>query len=126
MAEHHQIAGSARGEPRPSDCVGARVRVPLDSAPTPAWSRVLGSHLTAGLTGHPAVGHLRLAELVQGADIVLDGVEAREAALLGPVLQQAIDAANRACEGDDARPRTNMPHADAQEVAQALRFSTGR
>jgi hypothetical protein len=121
MAEHHIITGPARGAPRAADCPGACVRVPLDAPPSPRWSRVLSARLVAGLTGHPAVGHLRLDGIVQGADIVLEGVEEREAPLLGPVLADAVDEANRASEhdGDVARP-LNMDWPKAEEVARAV------
>jgi hypothetical protein len=120
MPEHHEITGPVRGAPRQADCVGACVRVSLDTAPTPRWSQALTVHLASGLTGHPAVGHMRLDHLVQGADIVLEGVEGREAQLLGPVLRGAVEAANRAC-GEDPRPRRlNMELARAEEVASAV------
>jgi hypothetical protein len=79
------------------------------------------ARLTTGLNGHPAVGHLRLDGLVQGSDIVLQGVEPVEAALLGPVLRQAIAAANDVCAraADDLMPR-NMDPAQAQQVASVV------
>jgi hypothetical protein len=125
MAEHHEIAGPARGEPRSAGSVGARVRVPLESAPSAHWSSALTAHLATALTGHPAVGHLRLNSVVQGADVVLEGVETREAELLGPVLRRAIDAANHACAGLDeaaARP-VNMEVAQAEAIARAVSSS---
>jgi hypothetical protein len=125
MAEHHAITGPARGEPRSARHVGACVRLPLDAAPTPRWSQALSAHLHTGLLGHPAVGHLGLDRVVQGTDIVLDGVEVAEAALLGPVLRGAIDAANRACAGSDGdgEGARNMDRAQAEAVARAVRLS---
>jgi hypothetical protein len=122
MAEHHEITGPARGEPRVAECVGACVRLSLESPPTPRWAQALTSHLLTGLTGHPAVGHLRLNNVVQGAEIVLQGVEPPEAELLGPVLRSAIQAANRACAdgaGPAGRP-LNMDQAEADAVASTV------
>jgi hypothetical protein len=127
MAEHHEITGPARGEPRAARHVGACVRVPLDAAPSRRWSRALAAHLAVGLTGHPAVGHLCLDGVIQGADIVLDGVETAEAALLGPVLREAIAAANGACaKADGEVRRLNMDPAQAEEVARAVNAGTAR
>ena len=126
MTEHHEIVGPARGLPRDARTVGACVRIVLDAPPTPRWSEALAVHLAAGLTGHPAVGHLTLNNVVQGAEIVLDGVEREEAELLGPVLREAIEAANRACENvDDGTPsRPNMDPAEAENVARTVMSST--
>jgi hypothetical protein len=118
MTESHAIAGPARGECLPRDRVGACVRLPLDCPPTRRWSEALTAHLAVSLTGHPAVGHLRLDHLVQGADIVLEGVEPAEAEQLGPVLRDAMSAADRAC-GDDAQDgqQWNMEQQEADRVA---------
>jgi hypothetical protein len=125
-AERHEITGAAHGAPLAAGREGAVVRLQLDSPPSPRWSRAFCGHLATGLTGHPAVGDLRLNQAIQGADIVLDGVERREAELLGPVLAQAIEAANRACERYDERtppsplPPLNMEPPEAQAVADAV------
>ena len=119
MTETHAITGPARGECLPPDRVGARVRLPLDRAPTPRWSEVLTARLAASLTGHPAVGHLRLSHLVQGSEIVLEGVEPAEAEQLGPVLREAISAANAAC-GDGAREAADETHNMEQQEADRL------
>lgn len=120
MAEQHQITGRAQGEPLPKDRIGACVRVPLDSAPSPRWSRAFGAHLATALTGHPAVGYLKLNNLVQGSVVVLEGVEPAEAEVLGPAIRDAIAAANRACVGDaDPGPR-NMPQCEADRVARTV------
>ena len=118
MSETHHIAGQARGEPLPEGRVGARVRVPLSGAPSPRWSRALTAHLANELTGHAAVGHLHLDEVVQGSDLVLEGVEEREAPVLGDCLQRAVVAAN-ACmqEATDAPPPANMPVELAERIA---------
>ena len=122
MAEHHEITGDARGAARDAGCVGASVCIPLDAAPSKQWSHVLTVHLASELTGHPGVGHLRLKHVVQGSDIVLDGVEASEAELLGPALRRAIDAANRVCagDGDGAPERPNMPQEEADRLARSV------
>jgi hypothetical protein len=121
MSETHQIAGAPQGEPLAADRVGARVRVPLSGgAPSPRWSRALGAQLTNELSGHAAVGHLRLGELVQGTDLVLDGVEEREAPLLSHALQRAIDATNAACS-DETLPSANVSRPEAEAIARKLR-----
>ena len=124
MTESHTIAGPARGECLPPDRVGACVRLPLDGPPTPRWTEVFTARLATSLTGHPAVGHLRLKHVVQGAEIVLDGVEPAEADRLGPVLGEAIAAANRACARESepvglARP-ANMEQQEADRLARAV------
>lgn len=124
MGEHHQITGPARGEPLPADETGARVRVPLDAAPSPRWSQAFAGHLATGLTGHPAVGHLRLDGVVHGAEIVLSGVEAPEVELLGPVLRSAVDAANRSCREESSAP-PNMPRREAERLARGVTESIG-
>src|SRR5215211_8538025 len=118
MSETHHIAGKARGEPLSVGRVGARVRVPLSGTPSPRWSRALGAHLANELTGHAAVGHLHLDEVVQGSELVLEGVEEREAPALGECLHRAVAAAN-ACMHDagEPPPRPNMPQPEAQRIA---------
>jgi hypothetical protein len=105
MSETHHIAGNARGEP-------------LSGTPSPRWSRALGAHLANELTGHPAVGHLQLDEVVQGSELVLEGVEEREAPALGDCLLRAVEAAN-ACvpDGEEAAPPANMPRTEADRIA---------
>ena len=117
MSETHHIAGTARGEPLPEGRVGARVRVPLSGAPSPRWSRALSAQLANALSGHPAVGHLQLDHLVQGSDIVLEGVEEREAPALGPCLERAVEAANACVEADSEPSPTNMPREVAEKIA---------
>ena len=121
MGEHHEIAGPARGEPRSTGATGARVRVPLDAPPSPRWSHALTANLAQELAGDRCVGHLRLNEVVQGAEIVLEGVEPAAAEAVGPALRRGIDAANRACTGDDApAPALNMQPEAAQDVARTV------
>lgn len=120
MVEKHRVAGPPRGEPLPAGRVGARVRIPLSGTPSPRWSRVLTARLSTALVGHPAVGHLDLDGLVQGADIVLEGVETVEAGHIGPALTGAIEAANRDSEQGEQAAREaacNMEQAEADAIA---------
>jgi len=124
MTETHQISGAPRGEPLAADRVGARVRVSLSGgAPSPRWSRALGAQLTNELSGHAAVGHLRLGEIVQGTELVLEGVEEREAPDLGACLARAVAAAN-ACVADDPSQPANMPQARAETIAAKVNLPT--
>ncbi len=117
MSEQHAIVGAPRGEPLPEGRVGVCVRVPLSGCPSGRWSRDLSARLTTELVGHPAIGHLRLNDLVQGNEIVLEGVEEREAPLLSGPLRRAIDATNAAC-ADDPHPRPNRTQPEADAIAQ--------
>jgi hypothetical protein len=110
MSEEHSIAGSAKGEPLPAGRVGVRLRIPLSGSPSRRWSRDLSARLTTELTGHAAVGHLRLNEVVQGQEIVLEGVEAGEAPNIAGAVERAVDATNQAC--------ADRPHDDTHEHAQ--------
>ena len=121
----HQLERPVEGEPMPSGRVGARVVVPLSGTPSPRWSEVLTAHLAHDLTGHCAVGHLRISRLVQGRRLVLEGVEAREAPALGRCLRDAVDAANRACEHDDTACPTNMSADEAEAIASAVEAHFG-
>jgi hypothetical protein len=120
MSESHRISGPVHGEPLPAGRVGARVRVPLSGTPGRRWSRVLTAHLAHDLTGHCAVGHLHLNDVVQGRDLVFDGVEDREAAALGRCVREAVEAANHACAGDGPARPANMSAHDAQAIARRL------
>ncbi len=115
MAEEHTIAGPAKGEPLPQGRVGVRLRIPLSGGPSGRWSRDLSARLTAELTGHPSVGHLVLNEIVQGQEIVLDGVESEEADSLAGAVERAVDATNRACADapDNSVPLKAREEADA-------------
>ena len=42
------------------------------------------------LIGHVAVGHLRLNQIVQGDQIILEGVEANEAPALADALRRVV------------------------------------
>jgi hypothetical protein len=116
MTEDYRIISPARGEPRALGEVGVCVRVQLSGRPSRRWSRDMGARLTRELVGHPSAAHLRVNvdELVRGDEIVLDGVEDRDAAGLASALQRAVDGANRAAAQDaDRMPNVTQDEADA-------------
>jgi hypothetical protein len=121
MSEDYQIVSRARGEPLPEGCTGVRVRVQLSGCPSRRWSRDLAARLSRELVGHAAVGHLRLNvnDIVQADQIVLEGVEQREASVLGDALEQAIDAANRVSTGAPSPP-PNMTRKEADGIARTI------
>lgn len=89
--------------------------------PEPAWSRDLAAQLSRELVGHAAVGHLRLDvnDIVQADQIVLEGVEQREAPALGDALERAVDAANRASTAVP-NPPPNMAQKEADGIARTI------
>ena len=115
MPEHHEITGRVTGVPLPAGAVGASIRIALDSPPSPRWSQAFSARLTRALLGGPSVAHLRLDRAVQGADIVLDGIENRQAERLGDALRLAVEAANGVT--DDPAPAGNMEQSDADAIA---------
>ena len=121
MSEDHRIVNQPRGEPLPVGSVGVRVRVQLSGCPSRRWARDLCGYLTRELVGHSAVGHLRLNvnDIVQGNEIVLEGVEAKEAPSLGHALHRAIDAANHAGHVTP-RARPNVSRNEANEIAHTI------
>ena len=121
MSEHHEIVGQARGEPLAAGCVGVRVRVRLSSCPSRRWSQALAGRLATELAGHAAVGHLRINinEIVQGDQIVLEGVESSEATALAQPLQRAVDGANHAATGEPNRKR-NVTQREADAIAAQI------
>jgi hypothetical protein len=121
MSEHHQIVSDASGEPQAAGSVGARVRIRLSGCPSRRWSHALRSNLSKELVGHASVGHIRLDGIVQGDEIVLEGVEASEAPTLAGSLQRAVEATNQAEIREDNPPR-NMAQADADAVAHQITF----
>ena len=123
MGETHQLIGAVQGEPLAEGRVGARLRVPLTGTPGPHWSRAFGSHLAQELTGHRAVGHLQLNDVVQGRELVLDGVEPGEAPALGDCLSRAVEAANCACAADASAQRLNMSAGEAEAIAERVAVS---
>lgn len=121
MSEDYQIVSRARGEPLAEGCTGVRVRVELSGCPSQRWSRDFAARLSQELVGHAAVGHLRLNvnDIVQADQIVLEGVEQREAAALGDALERAVDAANRATAGAP-NPPPNMAQTEADGIARTI------
>jgi hypothetical protein len=121
MSEHHRIVGEARGEPL-GDRVAVRVLMRLSGCPSERWSRDLSARLANELVGHPAVGHLRLNNIVRGDQLVLEGVEPREMQTLAAALRRAIDATNHACPDDErsAGPADRAADAIAQEIAAGV------
>lgn len=127
MSEQHRIVGLASGEPLPAGRVGVRLRLPLSGNPSPRWSRNLSARLALELTGRPAVGHLRLNNIVHDAEIVLEGVEAEEAPHIAGALERAVDAANKdSASHPDAKQSVNAPQSQADSVAREVRASQQR
>ena len=120
MAEEHSIVGPARGEPLPVGQVGVRLRIPLSGAPSPRWSRDLSARMTAEFTGHSHVGHLVLNDVVQGHEIVLDGVEAGEADALADAVERAVEATNRACADAPDDSVALKPREEADAIARTV------
>jgi hypothetical protein len=122
MSEEHQIVGLASGEPLPEGRVGVCLRFPLSGSPSARWSRDLTARLGVELTGRAAVGHLRLNQLVQGREIVLEGVESDEAPHIAGAVERAVDAANDDCadnkHGDEDED-------DPQTTANTLAHEVG-
>jgi len=122
MTEQHRIVGRASGEALSDGRVGVRVRIPLSGCPSRRWSRDLSARLANELVGHSAVGHLRLNDIVQGDQIVLEGVEEREAPLLSNALARAMTATNADCATDrEAAPNVAQSRADAIASEIAVR-----
>jgi hypothetical protein len=119
MTEEHRIAGEPHGEPLPEGRVGVRVRVPLSGCPSPRWSRDFSARLANELVGHAAIGHLQLNGVVQGDQLVLDGVEDAEAPQLSVALRRAIELTNAACPSE--RPAAgNVPQSRADATAHRI------
>jgi hypothetical protein len=121
MSEDYRIITQPRAEPRSVGDVGVCVRIRLSGYPSRRWSRDLGARLTNELVGHSNIGHLRVNvnDIVQGDEIVLDGVEDREAPAIASALQRAVDGANHAAPGE-GDPRPNVPQQEADAVAEHL------
>jgi len=120
MIETHHMTGDACGEPLASGQVGARIRVPLTGTPSAEWSRAFTAHLVRHLTGRDHVGHLHLDHVVQGKDLVLEGVEGPEAAALGTCLDRAVEAANCACLDERPSEPGNMSRQEADAIAHQV------
>jgi len=121
MSEDYRIVSRARAEPRAEGCTGVRVRLELSGCPSQRWSRDFAARLSRELIGHAAVGHLRLNvnEIVQGNEIVLEGVEQHEAPALGEAVEQALDAANRASTGA-SNSSPNVAQKEADGIARTI------
>src|SRR3954454_2960361 len=114
MHEQHRIVGEAHAEPLPEGRVGVRVRIGLSGCPSRRWSVDLSARLVNELVGHRPVGHLRLNDIVQGDQLVLDGVEEAEAPLLSGALARALEATNADCQpGSSAGAQLSQRDADA-------------
>jgi hypothetical protein len=120
MAEEHSIVDSAKGEPLPAGRVGVRLRIPLSGSPSRRWSRDLSARLTTELTGHAAVGHLVLNDVVQGDEIVLDGVESAESPNIAGAVERAVDATNQACADEPDDTASENRQAEAEAVARTV------
>jgi hypothetical protein len=62
---------------------------------------------------------LSVNDLVQADQIVLEGVEAREASVLGGALERAVDGANRGSTAG-SNPPPNMTQYEADTIAHAI------
>jgi hypothetical protein len=120
MREHHETTGAICAAPLPAGETGASVRVQLDSPPSPRWSEAFSARLMRELVGCPSVAHLRLDHAVQGADVVLDGVEPEQADRLGAAVQVAMLAANGTGDDDGPGPPANMPQDEADAIARRV------
>jgi hypothetical protein len=113
MSEDYRIV-QVYGEPLPAGSVGVRVCVRLSGCPSRRWSRDLIARLGNELVGHAAVGHLRLNDIVQGDQMVLEGVEPSEAPALAGALRRAVDATNQTdTEGESSSANVAQEEADA-------------
>lgn len=127
MAERHVIAGPARGEPLPAGRVGVRARVPLSGTPSSAWANAFTAALTTRLTGHRGVSHMRLAHVVHGGELVLEGLEAEDATYIGSAVRAAVGAANAGRERAEGPPaELNTDQEEADRIAAALGLGDDR
>jgi hypothetical protein len=70
------------------------------------------------------VGHLQLNDIVQGQEIVLEGVESDEASTLAGAVERAVDAANDAADdvrADDDDPTRKSRQQEADHIAGEIR-----
>ena len=118
MSEDYRIV-EVSGEPLSAGSVGVRVRVQLSGCPSRRWSRDVSARLASELVGHAAVGHLRLNELVQGDQIVLEGVEESEAPALAAALERAVNATNQV-PAARAESTANIAQEQADAIAEQI------
>jgi hypothetical protein len=79
------------------------------------------------LTGHAAVGHLRLNEIIQGDEIVLEGVESGEASNIAAAVERAVYAANHDCaEGKDIDQSEHARQTEFSSITDEIRASQQR
>ena len=124
MSEEYRVI-EVRGEPLPAGRVGACVRARLTGCPSSRWARDLTSRLVNEILGHAAIGHLRLDQIVQGDQLVLEGVEAREASALARALNRALEETNRAFAAERmAAIEPNMPQEEADAIAEQIARDT--
>ncbi len=127
MSERHVIAGPPRGEPLPAGRVGIRARVPLSGTPSSAWSELFTASLTTRLVGHRGASHLQLAHVVQGGELVLEGVRDADASQLGSAIRAAIGTANAGLKRAERRGRPcNVDQAEADRIAGLLDLADDR
>jgi hypothetical protein len=119
VPEDHQIVGESHAEALPVGRVGVRVRLQLSGSPSGRWSSALSANLYREFIGHAAVGHLRLDQIVQGDEIVLDGVEESEAPTLAGTLRRAVDATNKTLVRD-IEPAANVAQEEADGIARQI------
>jgi hypothetical protein len=119
VPEDHQIVGESHAEALPVGRVGVRVRLQLSGSPSGRWSSALSANLYREFIGHAAVGHLRLDQIVQGDEIVLDGVEESEAPTLAGTLRRAVDATNKTLVRD-IEPAANVAQEEADAIARQI------
>jgi len=121
MGERHVIAGAPRGEPLPAGDVGIRVRIPLSGTPSPHWAELFTSALTQGLIRHPGASRVRLKRVVQGGELVLEGVQDANAGELGSALRAAVGSANARSDRPAAKAGPcNVDQEEADRIAAAL------
>jgi hypothetical protein len=124
MPEEHQIVSESHGEPLPAGRVGVRVRLRLSGCPSGRWSTALSANLYRELLGHAAVGHLLLDDIVQGDEIVLEGVEESEALTLAGTLRRAVHDTNKTL-AREASPTTNVTQGEAEAIARQVDSGRG-
>jgi hypothetical protein len=79
------------------------------------------------LAGHAAVGHLRLGGIIQGEEIVLEGVESGEASNIAGAVERGVDAANHDCaDGKDIDQSEYARHTEVSSIADEVRASQRR
>ena len=116
MSEDYCIV-EVGGEPLSAGSVGVRARVRLSGCPSRRWSRDVSARFASELAGHTGVGHLRLNELVQGDQIVLEGVEESEPPALAAALERAVHATNQAPAGEQSST-ANVAQEQADAIAE--------